>query len=71
MQNYILVIDQRRIQIGMTIRSLARRADMDDDLLGKTLHGKRKMTATELIILSNVLGLTLSDYSEESEKTAV
>ena len=71
MQNYISVIDQRRVQIGMTIRSLALRANMDDDLLGKTLHGKRKMTATELIMLSNVLGLTLADYSVEPEKAVV
>ena len=52
----------------MTIRSLARRANMDDDLLGKTLHGKRKMTASELIKLSAVLGLTLEDYHVETAK---
>ena len=52
----------------MTIRSLARRANMDDDLLGKTLHGNRKMTASELIKLSAVLGLTLEDYPVETAK---
>lgn len=51
MPDYINVINQKRLHIGMTIRSLARRANMDDDLLGKTLHGKRKMTASELIKL--------------------
>lgn len=68
MPDYIRIIDQRRNQIGMTIRALARKADMDDDLLGKTLHGKRKMTASELIALSYVLGLTLADYPVQAEK---
>lgn len=62
------VINQKRLHIGMTIRSLARRANMDDDLLGKKLHGKRKMTASELIKLSAVLGLTLEDYPVETAK---
>lgn len=68
MPDYISIIDQKRNQIGMTIRALARRANMDDDLLGKTLHGKRKMTASELIALSSILGLTLSDYLDDREK---
>ena len=67
MQNYLVVINDRRNQIGMTIRSLARKAKMDDDLLGKTLNGKRKMTASELIMLSSVLGLTLEDFPKETE----
>ena len=64
MSEYIRVIEGRRNQIGMTIRSLARQVNMDDDILGKTLHGKRKMTASELIMLSSVLGLTLADYQD-------
>lgn len=68
LSDYINVINQKRLHIGMTIRSLARRANMDDDLLGKTLHGKRKMTASELIKLSAVLGLTLEDYHVETAK---
>ena len=52
----------------MTIRSLARRANMDDDLLGKKKKKKRKMTASELIKLSAVLGLTLEDYPVETAK---
>ena len=62
MPDFIEVINERRTEIGMTIRALARKADMDDDLLGKTLHRKRKMTASELILISAVLGLTLADY---------
>lgn len=68
MPHYIHVIDEKRNQIGMTIRALARKANMDDDLLGKTLHGKRKMTASELIALSFALGLTLEDYQVRVEK---
>jgi hypothetical protein len=41
---------------------------MDDDLLGKTLHGKRKMTASELIALSYALGLSLNDYPIQTQK---
>lgn len=62
MLDYIHVIDRRRREIGMTIRALARKVNMDDDLLGKSLHGKRKMTATELIAISYALGLTITDY---------
>ena len=68
MPDYIRVIDEKRNQIGMTIRALARKAGMDDDLLGKTLHGKRKMTASELIALSYVLGLSLDDYPIQTQK---
>lgn len=68
MPDYISVIERRRNQIGMTIRSLARRVNMNDDILGKTLHGKRKMTASELIMLSSALGLTLEDYPITTDK---
>ena len=68
MPDYIRVIDERRNQIGMTIRALARKADMDDDLLGKTLHGKRKMTASEFIAVSHALGLTFDDFPANAEK---
>lgn len=68
MPDYIRVIDEKRNQIGMTIRALARKAGMDDDLLGKTLHGKRKMTASELIALSYALGLSLDDYPIQTQK---
>ena len=56
------VINARRESIGITIRALARRVGMDDDLLGKTLNGKRKMTATELLLISRELGLGFDDY---------
>ena len=64
MADIITVIDGKRTEIGMTIRALARKVEMDDDLLGKTLHRKRKMTASEFIMISKVLGLTLDDFSE-------
>jgi len=56
------VINARRESIGMTIRALARKVGMDDDTLGKTLKGKRRMTATELLLISRELGLGFEDY---------
>ena len=61
--NCSAVIENRRKEMGMTIRALARKVNMDDDTLGKTLHGKRKMSATELIMLSSVLGLSFDDFA--------
>nr|DAY31463.1 MAG TPA: Helix-turn-helix XRE-family like protein [Caudoviricetes sp.] len=66
--DYISIIDNRRNQIGMTIRALARKVNMSDDLLSRTLKGKRKMTASEFIMLSYVLGLSLEDYPIEAER---
>ena len=42
LSDYINVINQKRLHIGMTIRSLARRANMDDDLLGKNAARQKK-----------------------------
>lgn len=64
---YISVIDEKRLQIGMSIRTLATRASMDDDILGKTLHRKRIMKASELLILSKTLGLTLDDFQTDDK----
>ena len=44
--DYISIIDNRRNQIGMTIRALARKVNMSDDLLSRTLKGNSKMTAS-------------------------
>ena len=66
--DYIQVIENRRNKIGMTIRALARKAEMDDDILGKTLHRKRKMTASEFIAVSTILGLSLEDFPTEFER---
>ena len=68
MPDYISIIDNRRNQIGMTIRALARKVNMSDDLLSRTLTGKRKMTASEFIMLSYGLGLALEDYPIEAER---
>lgn len=70
MSDFIQVIEDKRNQNGMTIRALARKIGMDDDLLGKTLHHKRKMTASELIMISSVLGLTMDDYPVVNQTTA-
>lgn len=66
--DYIRVIDDRLNQIGMTIRALARKANMDDNMLGRSLHGKRKMTASEFIAVLHALGLTSDDFLANAEK---
>ena len=55
--DYISVIDEKRLQIGMSIRTLATRASMDDDIL----------KASELLILSKTLGLTLDDFQTDDK----
>ena len=65
MEDFIEIIDEKRKRIGMTIRALAKKVDMDDDLLGKTLHRKRKMTASELIMVSRELDLKMEDYQKQ------
>lgn len=69
MKDHIAIIDERRTEIGMTIRALARKANLNDGLLSRTLNRKRKMTASEVIALSRVLGLSLDDYNSDN-KTA-
>jgi transcriptional regulator with XRE-family HTH domain len=63
---HVTTINTKRKEIGMTVRALAKKIGMDEDLLGKTLNGKRKMTAEELLTLSKVLGLSFDDYKESA-----
>lgn len=58
------VIARRVKEIGITKAELARRINMDGELLRRSLMGKRKITAEELILLCYRLNLDLSDFSE-------
>lgn len=56
------VVNDRRNEMGMTIRALAKKTGIPENALYATLCGNRKMTATELLSLSMVLGLNFDDF---------
>ena len=58
------VVNRRVKRTGITVAELARRADIDQGLLRRTLLGTRGMKADELIRLSRELGLTMDDFAE-------
>ena len=58
------VVYRRVKRTGITFAELARRTNMDQGLLRRTLIGERCLKADELIKLSRALDLELSDFSE-------
>ena len=66
MKDIILVINKKIDERGITMTNTAKRAGISPDLLYRTLDGKRKLKADELISLCQVLDLTLADFKEES-----
>lgn len=56
-------VESARVSSGMTIRALANKSGVDEAALYRVLNAQRKMTAAELVALSSVLGLTMSDFS--------
>lgn len=58
------VIGERVKKIGITAAELARRCDMNDVLLRRSLDGKRPVKSAELIRLCNELGLGLEDFKD-------
>lgn len=53
----------KRVQrVGIPVAELARRVDIDHQLLRRSLHGERVLKADELVRLSRELGLSLSDF---------
>ena len=64
LKNCASVIDGKRSEIGMTIRALAAKSGIEENALYLSFGGKRALKASELISLSFVLGLDLSDYME-------
>nr|DAM37287.1 MAG TPA: Helix-turn-helix XRE-family like protein [Caudoviricetes sp.] len=66
MDNLIKVINERIEDRGMTIKAVGVKADINPDLLSRTLIGKRKLKADELIGLCKVLDLTLDDFRAQA-----
>lgn len=57
------IIAQRVAEVGISKAELARRIEMNDELLRRSLAGMRKITAEEFIRLCKELKLNLSDFS--------
>ena len=55
-------IAERVNQRGITKAELARRAGITDELLRRSLCGRRKLPAQEFIALCRELGLSLKDF---------
>lgn len=64
LKNCAAVINSKRAEIGMTTRALATKSGIEENALYLTFGGKRALKASELLTLSYVLGLNLSDYLE-------
>ena len=50
---------------GITIAELARRVDMEPELLRRSLAGTRKLTGIELVNLCHELDLEIEDFPTE------
>ena len=59
------VVDKRREEYGMTVRALSQKSGVKENALYLILSKKRKMSASELLSLSAVLGLTFEDYQPQ------
>jgi transcriptional regulator with XRE-family HTH domain len=62
MQAYQIIAERVR-ERGISKAELARRVRIDDELLRRSLLGKRKITAEEFIALCSELKLSLDDFS--------
>ena len=56
------VVNSKRKEIGMTVRALSKKTGIDENVLGRTLIGKRKMNACELLALVSALNLSFEDF---------
>lgn len=64
MTNIIEVINNRINERGMTLTTVGTRANINPELLSRTLKGQRKLKADELVDLCRVLDLTMDDFKE-------
>lgn len=62
MNDCIAVVAKRREEYGMTIRALSQKSGVKEDTLYNIFGNKRKMTASEMLSLANVLHLTFEDF---------
>lgn len=61
MQAYEIVA-KRVKEIGITNAELARRCDIDPELLRRSLIGERRLIADEFVALVTNLGMSLTDF---------
>lgn len=62
MNDCVAVVEARLHAYGMTIRALSQKSGVEENALYNILGRRRKMTASELLSLSEVLHLTFDDY---------
>ena len=62
MNTIVEVIKDRINTLGLKQVAVSRQANMNPDLLSRTLQGDRKLKADEFVSLCQVLGLTLEDF---------
>ena len=60
------VINSKIESIPVNRAELARRADIDAELLRRSLNGERKLCGDELVNLCEVLGITMDDFYMEA-----
>lgn len=61
------VVRDRIEERGITVAETARRCPMNDQLLRRSLYGKRAIKSIELVRLCFVLGLTFEDFANCDE----
>ncbi|TPG86842.1 XRE family transcriptional regulator [Brevibacillus laterosporus] len=59
-----------RKKIRMSQYELSKLVGLEQTLISRIERGLRKVTAEELLLFSNALGVSVSDLYEESKKTA-
>ena len=69
-EKVISTIEAKRIDKGMTIRTLAKKSNLPEVALYNSLNRKRKLTAGELLAVSSVLQISFEDYGITHEKGA-
>ena len=70
MSTIVEVISKRVEDRGTTITHLSNRTGISNDLLGRSLNGKRKLKADELVKLCIALDLSLDDFKEAAREGA-
>lgn len=70
MSTIVEVISKRVEDRGTTITHLSNKTGISNDLLGRSLNGKRKLKADELVKLCIALDLSLDDFKEAAREGA-
>ena len=65
MAQIIDVINDRKMERGISLAELARRTDIEYEALRTALDGNRNLRATEFIALCQELELDLADFTKQ------